>query len=409
MPAASSDRDTRRPSEHPSARPTTRRPARGAPRASLALAAVTAAATLLAAGGCATRAFEGDPTLSAPSGAVLPAEPSAPRRLAMFEGSTGRVLTWADLMAAASRADAVFVGERHDDPVAHAVQLAIYEELVAGYPGTAIALEHLERNEQPTVDRYLRGEITPDEFIDGTASRNWAGKDTWVPFFQPLVDTARENGAPVVAANAPRDLVRRARSEGHAAMAALPAPEGAWITVPVVERTFDDSWNERWQAYQERFREIMSGADDDLDDPEVRARLDGVFLAQSSWDGTMGDSAARALDAGAPKVVLCAGCFHIERDGGTVLQFEARRPRARFLTVTVIDDASRTLRDEHRGAADIVVYGFPVERKPREESAEGETEGETEGKAEGAPDAPTDATAAESNDNPAPASGDGSL
>ena len=387
MPPASADRDTNRPSGFPCARPTWRRLANGAPGATLALAL----AALALATGCTTRAFEGDPTLSAPSGAILPAEPTAPRRLAMFEGSTGRVLTWADLMAAASRADAVFVGERHDDPAAHAVQLAIYEELVAGYPGTAIALEHLERNEQPTVDRYLRGEITPDEFIDTTKSRDWAGKDTWVPFFQPLVDTARENGAPVVAANAPRDLVRRARGEGHAAMAALPAPEGAWITVPIVERSFDDSWNGRWQAYQERFREIMSSSDDDLDDPEVRARLDGIFLSQSSWDGTMGDSAARAIEAGAPKVVLCAGCFHIERDGGTVLQFEARRPRARFLTVTVIDDASRTLRDEHRGAADIVVYGFPVERKPRETPTE----------------AAQDATATEPAATPAKGDGEG--
>lgn len=390
MPPASADRDTNRPSGFPCARPTWRRLANGAPGATLVLA-LAALSALSATTGCTTRAFEGDPTLSAPSGAILPAEPTAPRRLAMFEGSTGRVLTWADLMAAASRADAVFVGERHDDPVAHAVQLAIYEELVAGYPGTAIALEHLERNEQPTVDRYLRGEITPDEFIDTTKSRDWAGKDTWVPFFQPLVDTARENGAPVVAANAPRDLVRRARGEGHAAMAALPAPEGAWITVPIVERSFDDSWNGRWQAYQERFREIMSSSDDDLDDPEVRARLDGIFLSQSSWDGTMGDSAARALEAGAPKVVLCAGCFHIERDGGTVLQFEARRPRARFLTVTVIDDASRTLRDEHRGAADIVVYGFPVERKPRETPTE----------------AAPDATATEPAATPAKGDGEG--
>ncbi len=150
--------------------------------------------------------------------------------------------------------------------------------------------------------------------------------------------------------------------------------------MPVVERSLDDSWNDRWQAYQRRFREIMASSDDDLGDPEVRARLDGIFLSQSSWDGTMGDSAARALEAGAPKVVLCAGCFHVERDGGTVLQFEARRPRARILTVTVIDDSSRSLRDEHRGAADVVVYGFPVARPAPETAPE-------------APPAATDATA----------------
>ena len=80
----------------------------------------------------------------------------------------------------------------------------------------------------------------------------------------------------------------------------------------------------------------------------------------------MGASIARALDAGAPKVVACAGCFHIERDGGTVLQCEARRARTKVLTVTVIDETSRVLREEDRNAADVVIYGFPVTRKKDE-------------------------------------------
>ena len=311
-----------------------------------------------------TRYFATDPDLDRPTGAVVPNEATAPRALFMFEGSTGRALGWADVMAAASWADAVFIGERHDDPVAHAVQLAVFEDLAAGYPGTALALEHLERHEQTIVDRYLRGEIGVDEFIDSTNSRHWAGKDTWLPFFQPLVDAADEAGSPVVAANAPRDYVRRARSEGYAALEALPPAERAQFAVPVVERgnLFNDRWQDRWDAYQRRFRELM-GSGEDLSDPAVRGRLDSVFLSQAMWDGTMGASAADALERGAPKVVLCAGCFHVERDGGTVLQFQARRPSARVLTITVIDASSRRLRDEDRLAADIVIYGFPVDRK----------------------------------------------
>jgi uncharacterized iron-regulated protein len=320
-----------------------------------------------------TRYFTTDPDIREPSGAIAPNEATAPRALFMFEGSSGRALTWSDLMAAASWADAVFIGERHDDPIAHAVQLAVFEDLAAGYPGTALALEHLERHEQPIVDRYLAGEIGVDEFIDSTKSRNWAGKDTWVRFFQPLVDAADEAGSPVVAANAPRDFVRRARSEGYAALEALPALERAQFAVPVTDRgnLLNDRWQDRWDAYRQRFRDLM-GSGEDLADGEVVARLDSVFLSQAMWDGTMGASAADALERGAPKVVLCAGCFHVERDGGTVLQLEARRPRARVLTITVIDASSRRLRDEDRLAADIVIYGYPVEReKPAPEDGDG--------------------------------------
>jgi uncharacterized iron-regulated protein len=285
----------------------------------------------------------------------------------MFEGSTGRSLGWADVMAAASWADCTFIGERHDDPVAHAVQLAVFEDLAAGYPGTALALEHLERNEQPLVDRYLRGEIAVDTFIDGTESRNWAGKDTWVPFFQPMIDAARDTDSPVIAANAPRDAVREARAIGHDAMRAKPADERVDFELPITKRNdpFAGDWNERWNAYFDRFVDIMS-SDDDADPAATRERLANIFLSQSVWDGTMGASAALAREQGAPKVVLCAGCFHIERDGGTVLQYEARRPSDRVLTITVIDASSRTLREEDRGAADIVIYGFPVARAKRE-------------------------------------------
>ena len=314
--------------------------------------------------------FATDPYLTQPSGAIVPDEPNAPRALFMFEGSTGRSLGWADVMAAASAADAIFIGERHDDPTGHAVQLAVYSDLLAGYPGTAIALEHLERNEQVIINRYLAGEVSVTEFIDSTKSRDWAGEGSWVRFFQPLVDEAMENDAPVVGANAPRSYVRRARDEGRAALEALPPEERANFDLPIttVAGWGNGDWNSEWQAYNARFRAYMAQEGEDPDTGDARVRLDTGFLSQSTWDGTMGASVARALDAGAPKVVLCAGCFHIEHVGGTVLQFRARRPHARVLTITVIDSTSSHLRDEDRNAADVVMYGFPVSRKAESEA-----------------------------------------
>jgi uncharacterized iron-regulated protein len=333
----------------------------------LALALLSVGAASIA--GC-TRFHASDPALLEPSGAVVPTAAVAPRALHIFEGSTGRSLGWADVMAAASWADAVFIGERHGDPIAHRLQLALFEDLAAGYAGTALALEHLERHEQHLVDGYLRGEVALDRFIDDTKSRDWAGKDTWISCYQPLVDAAREAGSPVVAANAPRDFVRRARTEGFDALASLPKPERAQFDIPIEGGgLFDRSWDDRWSAYRVRFDEIMSSAED-RDDPEVRARLTDVFRSQSTWDATMGASMARALEGGAPKVVLCAGCFHIERDGGTVLQFEARAPRARVLTITVVDRSSDRLAAEDKGLADIVVYGAPVVRAKPAQPAE---------------------------------------
>ena len=124
------------------------------------------------------------------SGCATARADPATRTLTIFDGHSGEAMVWTDVIDRAAAADGTFIGERHDDPTAHAVQLAVFQDLLARAPGTAIALEHLERDEQSTLDRYLRGEMTPDAFIDATKSRDWAGKDTWVPFFQPLVDAA---------------------------------------------------------------------------------------------------------------------------------------------------------------------------------------------------------------------------
>ena len=171
------------------------------------------------------------------SGCATARADPATRTLTIFNGHSGEAMVWTDVIDRAAAADGTFIGERHDDPTAHAVQLAVFQDLLARAPGTAIALEHLERDEQSTLDRYLRGEMTPDAFIDATKSRDWAGKDTWVFFFQPLVDTAREHHAPVIAANAPRDIVRRARSEGHDALDKLPPPERATFDIPIQTST----------------------------------------------------------------------------------------------------------------------------------------------------------------------------
>lgn len=308
--------------------------------------------------GCGTwQPFANNPDLTKRSGAVLPERPYAPRDLNMFEGSTGRTFTWADLMAAASNADATFIGERHDDPVAHAVQLAVYEDLLAGYPNSAISLEHLERNEQALVAQYFANALTTDEFIDQSKSRNWAGKDSWVVFFQPLIEAAKLNGGEVIAANAPRKYVSLAGKDGYEGLRALPSEELVLFDTPAA---IDAG------SYRDRFRTIMLQEGETLDDAETVARIDQRFHGQQVWDETMALSVAHALQHGAPKVVHCAGCFHIEYEGGTVLALRRAAPNAKVLTITVIDASSDFLREEDRDAAHIVIYGFPVKRKEEE-------------------------------------------
>lgn len=321
------------------------------PRAQPWIPALAVVAVALgAAAGCRTR----DPYADIlwfykpePGEVIVPREQHGPRQLAMFHGTDGQPLDWNALWNGMRWADIVIIGEQHDDGNAHLVQQALYAEAVAAWPGSVISMEMLERDEQPAVDEYLTGAIGEDEFIERTGSRDWAGKDTWVRFYQPMVDEARRAKCRVVAANAPRGFVRMARTDGWDALRALPPEDQRLFSLPRADAP---------ASYRARFAEFMAGGGEH---PADDAAVDQVLRAQRLWDSTMADSVVEALHA-APsgaKVVHVVGQFHSEYDGGLVSEIQARAPFAKVLTVTVQRGDALALRPEDAGKADVVVYG----------------------------------------------------
>src|SRR5688572_32898419 len=58
------------------------------------------------------------------------------------------------MLADLARADAVFVGEQHDDPNTHRLELAIVEGLTRRGVPVIVALEMFERDVQGSLDQY---------------------------------------------------------------------------------------------------------------------------------------------------------------------------------------------------------------------------------------------------------------
>lgn len=292
-----------------------------------------------------------------PPEAVVPDPPFPPRALVMYAGGTGELLTWYELMEGVCWANVIVLGETHDDPVAHAVQLAVLDSTTAAWPDTVLAMEMLERDEQPLLNRYLSGEIDRSAFLDSAREGSWSKNRNWGAWYQPMLDLARERGVPVVAANAPRRFVRMARIDGFGALQALPASDRALFDLP--GRPLPDG------GYELRFRELMGGGhDEDSDETPARRdeRVTAAFRAQSVWDATMAQSVADALDDGADRVILLVGQFHSDFNGGTVQQIARRAPFARILVVSLQPVDSLVLRERDRERADVVVYTGARER-----------------------------------------------
>lgn len=325
-------------------------------------------AILLLAAGCSAA-----PRARAP----LPAlDLEAARSRPLFDGRSGERIGFEELLLRCADADVIVIGELHDDPGGHAFQAAVVEELVAEWPGAALSMEMLERDEQPFVDDYLDGIIDRDQFLR-RAPLGWSGGEQWTTWYQPMVDTTREADGVVVAANAPRRYVRQARREGYEVLEVLPEPRRSMFAIPEIESG---------GRYLERFRAFVAGRDPDeaptdedddvaaadaddaeeRDEAEIEAaaeeaaafeeRVASVFRSQSLWDATMADSIARAWRDGAPKVVHLVGQFHSDYDGGLVQQLRHLAPELRILVVSMQRGDADELREDDRDRADAVVY-----------------------------------------------------
>ena len=263
------------------------------------------------------------------------AESPLPRACVIFDGESGEALTWSTLMERVERADAVMLGERHDDLMGHLVQHAILED--APNP-SGLALEMLERDEQPLLDDFRDGLIDQTTFQELTESTNWAGVETWETFYHPAIDVVLRRGGPVVAANAPRRYVRHARIEGKSTLP-TDQPRSLWFDLP---SNVDDS------LYRKKFFDLMGEGTD----PSVGNQF---FLAQRIWDASMGKSLADLRASGAQPAILLVGGFHVVDQGGTVLEYTHHRPSDELLIVSLVPDQKTVLPQDLLGTADIII------------------------------------------------------
>ena len=247
----------------------------------------------------------------------------AVRTSVTIRDSADETLSWTELIVRTDEADVIVLGELHDDHVAHLVQRAVVQDVAARRPGTVVAMEMLERDEQVVVDDYRDGVISSDEFTKLTFSESWSGKGSWSTWYLPIIDTAHEHGAVVIAANAPRRYVTLARREGYERIEELPDERRRFVDWP-------DPQVEG--AYRRRFMDLMSSHGEEDIDPEV---ANSFFRAQQVWDATMAASVAGNMPHDGGASILLLGRFHSDHDGGTVQMLRRLAPEARILVISL--------------------------------------------------------------------------
>ncbi len=230
---------------------------------------------------------------------------------------TGTLVTEAQMLQMATDTRIVYVGETHDNPASHRLQLALLKAMAERYPGkVALGMEMLTPAQQKVLDRWVAGELSEKEFLKES---DWY--TVWrhdYELYRELFEFARDHAIPVIGLNAEKSLVRALR----AGAAEAPAEEEQ---TKVPELDLDD-------PYQKAMTRAFFGGH-----PHGDSGFEGFHRTQTLWDETMASNVAGYLGSDEQadrRMVVIAGGNHVRYGFGIPRRVFRRLPAS----YTIIGD-----------------------------------------------------------------------
>lgn len=202
------------------------------------------------------------------------------------------VLTPAQLVAELQAQDRLLVGERHDNPDHHALQLWLLRALAEERPQGSLLLEMLEPQQQALVDAVRREVREGQAPADLPEALGWQGGWDWGQY-GPLVSHALAQPYPVLHANLGRDEIM-----------------SIYRSVPSLQG--------RKSAAAEVSEALLAQIEVSHCGMLPASQLPAMLAVQQQRDRRM---AEQTLAAAEPAMLL-AGAFHVRRDLGVPLHVE---------------------------------------------------------------------------------------
>ncbi len=227
--------------------------------------------------------------------------------------------------------DVIFIGEEHNNHASHLFQMQLLSELYAQRPEQILSLEMFNRDQQEKLNRYLDGEVGEVYLVYKTPT--WSN---YIASYRPLVEHAKQHFVPVVAANAPSDIVRCIGREGKPYLDKLTEEERNHIA----KNPFLDN-----EAYRKRYMEFVEEMRKMSEEGKEKS-----YLAQLTRDNTMAESIYQTWqEHPESQIIHLNGSFHSDFYLGTVSALKARAPElniAVIAPVTVEDNQHPNYSDE---------------------------------------------------------------
>ena len=253
----------------------------------------------------------------------------------VFTGE-GKKADYKDILKDVIKADVVFFGELHDNPVAHWLELELTKDLFSEKGKNLIlAAEMFETDNQLLIDEYFADIIKESSFE--SEARLWKNYAT---DYKPLLDFAKQNGLKFVASNIPRRYASMVASGGFESLQKL-SPEALKYLAPLPVE---------YDPELPCYKDMLS-----MDFGPMGHASENLPKAQAIKDATMARSILNYWQKG-QMTIHYNGSYHSDRYMGIIWYLNKYNPSVKVATITtVLQDDIDKMDDDNKNQADFVI------------------------------------------------------
>jgi len=235
----------------------------------------------------------------------------------------GKSISFEQLIDKLQSEELIFVGEVHDNPEHHLIQVQILQALMARYGPVTVAMEFFDESRQPVLDRYLEEEVSETVFLkDVEWDKGWSYP---YHFYRPIIFLSKEKGRALLGINAPNNIVRKVVRSG---LDSLTQEERDQVAKEI---NLDN------QAHRDYLREVFKKHSRHH---QIKS-FDYFYQAQCVWEETMAENIARYLTDNKGKMVVFTGNGHITYRYG-IPERVLRRLKVSLATILLYPLTDRT-------------------------------------------------------------------
>lgn len=231
----------------------------------------------------------------------------------------GKKVKYSKMMKAIAEADIVLFGENHNNSMIHWLELQVTKSMYEQSPNLTLAAEMFEADDQLILDEYLAGKYDHKMFSD--EAKLWKNYTT---DYKPLLDFAKDNNLPFVAANIPRRYARMVYKLGIESLDSLADDAKKYFAPLPIEIDLS------LPGYKNMIDNMGSHA--------PKGSIDNMAKSQASKDATMAHFIIKAATSG-NRVIHYNGAYHSNNYDGINHYLRKANPDIKIITISIESSA----------------------------------------------------------------------